>query len=103
MLSLPGPALLVVLGACLGLIDIFYLAGWKAPFRLSSTAKGEPVHPKLGVLQHTAQDPQPKPLRLTELRLGTGVLIVTALAAGMAILIYLKSQEVSLGGWFSPQ
>ncbi|KAI1840277.1 hypothetical protein JX266_013530 [Neoarthrinium moseri] len=65
---------------------------------VSDEEKGEPVHPKLGVLQHTAQDPQPKPLRLTELRLGTGVLIVTALAAGMAILIYLKSQEVSLGG-----
>lgn len=45
ILALPGPALLLVLGGCLGLITIFSLAGWKAPFRISSTAKGEKVHP----------------------------------------------------------
>ena len=45
VLSMPGPALLLVLGVCLGLLTIFSLAGWKAPFRISSTAKGEKVHP----------------------------------------------------------
>jgi len=44
VLSMPGPALLLVLGICLGLLTIFNLAGWKAPFRISSTPKGEKVN-----------------------------------------------------------
>ncbi|KAI9697467.1 MAG: hypothetical protein M1820_007802 [Bogoriella megaspora] len=45
VLSLPGPALLLVIGACIGFITLFSLAGWKAPFRISSTPKGDKVHP----------------------------------------------------------
>jgi len=45
VLSMPGPALLLVLGICLGLLTIFSLAGWRAPFRISSTPKGEKVNP----------------------------------------------------------
>lgn len=45
VLSMPGPALLLAIGGCLGLITIYNLAGWKAPFRLSSTPKGEKVLP----------------------------------------------------------
>ena len=45
VLSLPGPALLLVLGGSVSLITIFSLAGWKAPFRISSTPKGDKVRP----------------------------------------------------------
>lgn len=45
VLSMPGPALLLCLGGCLMAITIYHLAGLKAPFRLSSTAKGDPVNP----------------------------------------------------------
>lgn len=45
ILALPGPALLIVLGGCIGAITLWSMAGWKAPFRISSTAKGEKVHP----------------------------------------------------------
>ncbi|KAI1849540.1 hypothetical protein JX265_013605 [Neoarthrinium moseri] len=60
--------------------------------------EGDLIHSKQRVLPRTVEYSQPKPLRLTELRFGTGVLIVTALAAGMAVLVYLKLQEGSLGG-----
>ena len=45
VLSMPGPAILYCLCGPLLLQTIYHLAGWKAPFRLSSTAKGEMVHP----------------------------------------------------------
>jgi hypothetical protein len=45
ILSLPGPALLLVLGVAILWVQIYHVCGWKAPFRLSSTAKGEPVKP----------------------------------------------------------
>ncbi|KAF2098429.1 hypothetical protein NA57DRAFT_39199 [Rhizodiscina lignyota] len=45
VLSMPGPALLLVLGICLALITLYSLAGWKAPFRISSTPKGGKVNP----------------------------------------------------------
>lgn len=45
VLSMPGPAILYTLCGPLLLQTGYNLAGWKAPFRLSSTAKGEKVHP----------------------------------------------------------
>lgn len=45
VLSMPGPAILFTLCGPLLLQTTYHLAGWKAPFRLSSTAKGEEVHP----------------------------------------------------------
>lgn len=45
VLSMPAPAILYTLCGPLLLQTIYHLAGWKAPFRLSSTAKGEKVHP----------------------------------------------------------
>jgi hypothetical protein len=45
VLSMPGPAILYTLCGPLLLQTTYHLAGWKAPFRLSSTAKGEKVHP----------------------------------------------------------
>lgn len=43
VLSMPMPALLYCLGLGLGFPTLYNVRGWKAPFRISSTAKGEPV------------------------------------------------------------
>lgn len=45
VLSMPGPALLYSLGIVLDFVMLYNICGWKAPFRLSSTAKGETVKP----------------------------------------------------------
>lgn len=45
VLSMPGPAILYTLCGPLLMQTTYHLAGWKAPFRLSSTAKGEKVNP----------------------------------------------------------
>lgn len=45
VLSMPGPAILYSIGLVLGLLTLWNVRGWKAPFRISSTAKGEPVRP----------------------------------------------------------
>jgi len=45
VLCMPAPALLYTLGGSLGLVTLCHVMGWKAPFRISSTAKGEVVHP----------------------------------------------------------
>lgn len=45
VLSMPGPALLYSLGIVLDFVTLYNICGWKAPFRLSSTSKGEPVKP----------------------------------------------------------
>lgn len=45
VLSMPGPALLLTIGICLATITLYHSAGWKAPFRISSTPKGQKVHP----------------------------------------------------------
>lgn len=45
ILSLPGPALLLVLGVGIFWVTIYHVCKWKAPFRLSSTGKGETVKP----------------------------------------------------------
>ncbi|OAQ92407.1 hypothetical protein VFPFJ_04147 [Purpureocillium lilacinum] len=45
VLCMPAPAILYCLGGSLLLITLFHAMGWPAPFRISSTAKGEPVHP----------------------------------------------------------
>lgn len=45
VLSMPGPGLLLSFCGCVMLLTFWALAGWKAPFRISSTAKGEKVHP----------------------------------------------------------
>jgi hypothetical protein len=45
VLSMPAPAILYTLCGPLLLQTIYHLAGWKAPFRLSSTPKGEKVNP----------------------------------------------------------
>ena len=45
VLSLPAPAILFCLGGSVFAITIWSLAGLKAPFRISSTGKGEQVLP----------------------------------------------------------
>ncbi|GFP52802.1 hypothetical protein TASIC1_0001095400 [Trichoderma asperellum] len=45
VLCMPAPAILYSLGGVLGLITLFNYMNWRAPFRLSSTAKGEKVLP----------------------------------------------------------
>jgi hypothetical protein len=45
ILSLPGPSLLIVLGGAILYVTILCILKKPAPFRLSSTAKGEPVLP----------------------------------------------------------
>lgn len=43
VLCMPAPAILYCLGGVLGLITLFNYMNWPAPFRLSSTGKGEKV------------------------------------------------------------
>ncbi|PNP37310.1 hypothetical protein TGAM01_v210720 [Trichoderma gamsii] len=45
VLCMPAPAILYCLGGVLGLITLFNYMNWRAPFRLSSTGKGEKVLP----------------------------------------------------------
>jgi len=45
VLCMPAPAILYSFGGSLALITLYHSAGWKAPFRMSSTAKGEQVLP----------------------------------------------------------
>jgi hypothetical protein len=47
VLCMPAPAILYCVGGVLAATTLYHHMGWKAPFRLSSTAKGEPVsfHP----------------------------------------------------------
>jgi hypothetical protein len=45
VLSMPGPAILYCLGGPIFLMSLYSAFGWKAPFRISSTAKGEKVLP----------------------------------------------------------
>lgn len=45
VLCMPAPAILYSLGGVLGLITLFNYMNWPAPFRLSSTGKGEKVLP----------------------------------------------------------
>ncbi|EQK98422.1 hypothetical protein OCS_05865 [Ophiocordyceps sinensis CO18] len=43
VLCMPAPAILYCLGGVLGLVTLYHQMGWPAPFRISSTAKGERV------------------------------------------------------------
>lgn len=45
VLCMPMPALLYCLGFLAGWPTVWHIMGWKAPFRISSTAKGEKVVP----------------------------------------------------------
>jgi len=45
VLSMPGPAILYCLAGPIFLMSLYSAFGWKAPFRISSTAKGERVLP----------------------------------------------------------
>mgnify|MGYP003629408724 FL=1 len=45
VLAMPGPAILYSLGGVLLTLTLFNVMGWKAPFRISSTTKGETVLP----------------------------------------------------------
>jgi hypothetical protein len=45
VLSMPGPAILFCLCGSLLLLTLYNILGWKAPFRISSTPKGERVLP----------------------------------------------------------
>lgn len=45
VLAMPGPAILYSLGGALAILTLFNVIAWKAPFRISSTAKGETVLP----------------------------------------------------------
>ncbi|KAK5987720.1 hypothetical protein PT974_11852 [Cladobotryum mycophilum] len=45
VLSMPAPAILYCLGGVLAFITLFHAMDWPAPFRISSTAKGEKVLP----------------------------------------------------------
>ena len=45
VLSMPGPAILYCLAGPIFLLSLYSARGWKAPFRISSTAKGEKVLP----------------------------------------------------------
>ena len=47
VLCMPMPALLYCLGILTLFPTIYHAKGWRAPFRLSSTAKGEPVKPAI--------------------------------------------------------
>jgi len=47
VLCMPMPALLYCLAILTGVPALYYRQGWVAPFRLSSTAKGEPVKPAI--------------------------------------------------------
>ncbi|KAE8453948.1 hypothetical protein EG329_007724 [Mollisiaceae sp. DMI_Dod_QoI] len=47
VLSMPGPAILYCLAGPVFLLSLYSTRGWKAPFRISSTAKGEKVLPGL--------------------------------------------------------
>lgn len=43
VLCMPAPAILYCLGGVIALITLYHRMGWPAPFRISSTAKGEKV------------------------------------------------------------
>lgn len=43
VLCMPAPAILYCLGGVLALLTLYNVMGWPAPFRISSTAKGEKV------------------------------------------------------------
>lgn len=43
VLCMPAPAILYSIGGVLFLITLYHAMGWRAPFRLSSTGKGEKV------------------------------------------------------------
>ncbi|TVY55507.1 hypothetical protein LSUE1_G009260, partial [Lachnellula suecica] len=45
VLSMPGPAILYTLCGPIFLLTLYSARGWKAPFRISSTTKGEAVLP----------------------------------------------------------
>ncbi|KAJ5035157.1 uncharacterized protein L3040_008415 [Drepanopeziza brunnea f. sp. 'multigermtubi'] len=45
VLSMPGPAILFCIAGPVFLMSIYDHFGWRAPFRISSTPKGELVHP----------------------------------------------------------
>lgn len=45
VLCMPAPAILYCVGGCLFLINLYNECKWAAPFRISSTAKGEAVLP----------------------------------------------------------
>ncbi|KAK3182052.1 hypothetical protein K4F52_006617 [Lecanicillium sp. MT-2017a] len=45
VLCMPAPAILYCVGGVLAATTLYHAMGWKAPFRLSSTAKGETVLP----------------------------------------------------------
>ena len=45
VLCMPGPAILYSLGGVLAIISLYHHMNWKAPFRISSTGKGEKVLP----------------------------------------------------------
>lgn len=45
VLSMPGPAILYCLAGPIFLLSLYHHFGWKAPFRISSTPKGEEVLP----------------------------------------------------------
>ncbi len=45
VLSMPAPAILLCLSGPIFLLSLYSACGWKAPFRISSTAKGEKVLP----------------------------------------------------------
>lgn len=44
VLCMPAPALLYCIGGCVTLMQLYHEMGWKAPFRVSSTPKGEPLN-----------------------------------------------------------
>ncbi|KAG6040735.1 hypothetical protein E4U41_007297 [Claviceps citrina] len=45
VLCMPAPAILWCLGGVMGLMMLYTVMGWRAPFRISSTAKGDEVLP----------------------------------------------------------
>ncbi|PBP15750.1 hypothetical protein BUE80_DR013546, partial [Diplocarpon rosae] len=45
VLSMPGPAILFCISGPIFLLSMYNHFGWKAPFRISSTPKGEQVYP----------------------------------------------------------
>ncbi|KAG6117097.1 hypothetical protein E4U13_001376 [Claviceps humidiphila] len=45
VLCMPAPAILYCLGGTMTVMMLYTVMGWKAPFRISSTAKGEEVFP----------------------------------------------------------
>ncbi|PBP23438.1 hypothetical protein BUE80_DR005574 [Diplocarpon rosae] len=45
VLSMPGPAILFCISGPIFLLSMYNHFGWKAPFRISSTPKGEHVYP----------------------------------------------------------